>query len=224
MADWFACLPDYSICYLTAATCVVEGLKVPLPHLDSESAPSTLQSVLVIGGSSAVGSNAIQLLRLALPHATILTTSSAEHHAHLRSLGATHVFERTAQADPSAIKAATPNGAGVDAILDAVAVAGSQPSIFDALSASGPRLYAYPMAGQPIQVPQGVNGTLIFGRKIFGAKGGFRAMPALTQLLEDGKYHLPTPVETFGKGFEVILPALDKLKAGTSGRKYAVAI
>ena len=104
-------MTDWSICrvgYLTAAASITGGLHVPLPYLDPTGS-SSLKSVLVLGGSSAVGAAAIQLLRLALPSAMILATSSANHHAHLVSLGATKCFERSAQEDTSAVKAATPS-------------------------------------------------------------------------------------------------------------------
>jgi hypothetical protein len=86
---------------------IILGLNIPLPHLGFPPSNS-LKSVLVLGGSSVVGSGAVQLLRQALPHAIILTTSSAQHHAHLLSLGATKCFERSVQENPSALLAATP--------------------------------------------------------------------------------------------------------------------
>lgn len=198
-------------------------MHVSLPHLDP-TASNSLKSVLVLGGSSAVGSDAIQLLRMALPSAIILTTSSSKHHAHLLSLGATKCFERSAQEDTLAIKAATPDGSGVEAILDTVTAAASQPAVFTALSPSGPKLYSQVVTGQDVEVPKGVNGTIIFGRQIFGAKGGMNAMPALAKLIESGKYKLPVQVEVVGKGFDAISQGLDKLTKGTSGAKYVVSL
>jgi len=127
------------IYHLTAAAAIVDGLHVPLPHLDPIDS-SSLASILVLGGSSGVGSSAIQLLRPALPSATILTTSSAKHHDHLVSLGADKCFERFTQDDTSTIKAATLGGVGVDAILDPVQAGASQPSIFTAFNPTGPKI------------------------------------------------------------------------------------
>jgi NADPH:quinone reductase-like Zn-dependent oxidoreductase len=165
-----------------------------LLHLDPTGS-SSLKSILVLGGSSAVGAAAIQLLRLALPSATILTTSSAKHHAHLVSLGATKCFERSAQEDTSAIKAATPGGSGVDAILDAVTAAASQPAVFTALNPNGPKTYSQVATGENVEVPEGINSTVVFGRQIFDAKGGMTAMPGLASLVESEKYRLPVQVE-----------------------------
>ena len=212
------------ICYLTAAANIVAGLHVPLPHLDP-SGSSSLKSVLVLGGSSAVGAGAIQLLRLALgSSATILTTSSAKHHSHLVSLGATKCFERSAQVDTAAITAATPSNRGVDAILDAVTAASSQPSVFGAFNPDGPKIYSQPLTGQNVEVPEGIHATVVFGRQILGAKGGQTAMPALTNLLQSGKFKLPVKVEVIGKGFDVIEPGLDRLMRGVSGTKFAVSL
>ncbi|MCJ1386432.1 hypothetical protein MMC17_009558 [Xylographa soralifera] len=211
------------ICYLTAAAAISVGLHVPLPYLDSTGS-SSLRSILVLGGSSGVGAAAIQLLRLALPSATILTTSSAKHHAHLVSFGATECFERSAHEDTSAIKAATPGGAGVDAILDAVTAAAKQPSVFTALNPTGPKTYSQVVNGENVEVPEGINSTAVFGRQIFGAKGGTTAMSGLAGLVQSGKYKLPVKVEVVGKGFDAIEQGLDKLMKGVSGTKYVVSV
>jgi NADPH:quinone reductase-like Zn-dependent oxidoreductase len=192
-------------CYLTAASAINHGLHVPLPHLDPSGSHS-LKSILVLGGSSAVGGDAIQLLRLALPSAKILTTSSAKHH------------ERST--DEDTIKAATPGGLGVDAILDAVGAAASQPTIFAVLNSTGPKLYSQVMTGSDIKPPDGINQTVVFGRQIFGANGGMNAMPGLASLVESGKFKLPVKVEVVGKG----LDSIDKLMKCVSGTKYVVSL
>ena len=171
-----------------------------------------------------MGAAAIQLLRLALPSATILTTSSAKHHDHLVSLGATKCFERSAQEDPSAIKAATPNGSGVDAILDTVSAAATQPTVISALSPTGPKLYSYVVTGENMEAPKGVNSTAIFSRQLFGAKGGMTAMAGLANLVQDGKYKVPLKVDVVGEGFDAIEQGLDKLMKGVSGTKFVVSL
>ena len=200
------------------------GLHLPLPYLDpTGTSEYNLESILILGGSSGVGASAIQHLRLSLPNATILATSSTQHHGRLVSLGATKVFERTAEiAD---IKTSTPGDTGVDAIIDAVGAAGSRPSIFDALSPNGPKLYSQVITGQNITVPEGIKATMVTGRQLFDTKGGLAIMPVLAQLLEDDKFQLPTKVEIIGKGFEAIKPGLDRLmKTGVSGNKLVVSI
>lgn len=199
------------------------GLHVPVPDLGLDSG-NPLKSVLVLGGSSACGAAAIQLLRLSLPSATILTTSSSKHHAHLVSLGATACFDRTAQDDPSAIKAATPGGTGVDAIFDAVTAASDQPAVFDTLDPNGPKLHAYPIGGLNVEVPKGVTSTGIIAGMIFNKVGRPPVMSSLTDLLQNGKYKVPIKVEVVGHGFEAIGPAVDRLKKGVSGTKCVVSV
>jgi NADPH:quinone reductase-like Zn-dependent oxidoreductase len=213
-----------SIVYLTAAAAVVNGLHVSLPYLDSSGSKSSLKSVLVLGGSSGVGASAIQLLRLALPSLTILATGSAKHHDHLLSLGASKVFERSAQDDPSAIKEATPGGAGVDAILDTVTATLGQPAVFTALNPAGPKVYAQVVTGPNPQVPEGITTIPVIARQLFTTPGGTTAMPGLAGLIDSGKFKPPVKVEIVGEGLESIGQGLDKLKKGVSGTKYVVRL
>lgn len=201
------------------------GLRLPLPHLNPDTSEHELKSVLVLGGSSGIGAAAIQYLRLALPEATILATSSVQHHKRLLSLGATRCFERPAQDNTAEIRAATPNNAGVDAILDPVAAAATQPTVFTAFNPNGPRFYSQVMTGRDVATPQGVNATVLFGRQIFATRGGLRILPGLAELIESDQFKLPTKVEVVGHGFEAIQSGLEKLmKGGVSGNKYVVSI
>ncbi|KAJ5604966.1 hypothetical protein N7510_010120 [Penicillium lagena] len=211
---------------MTAAAAVTVGLHLPLPHLDPDSVSKyKLESILVLGGSSGIGAAAIQYLRLALPGATILTTSSKQHHKRLLFLGATQCFERSAQEDTAAMTAATPGSAGVDAILDVVGAAAHQPAVFTALNPGGSQLYSQVVTGQNVNVPHGVNGTAVFGRQIFGTNGGQAVLQGLVRLFESGQFKLPTNVEVVGKGFEAIQPSLERLmKDGVSGNKFVVSV
>jgi hypothetical protein len=51
---------------------------------------------------------------------------------------------------------------------------------------------------------------LLFGRQIFGIKGGLRVLPGLAELFENGQFKLPTNVELVGEGFEAIQPGLER--------------
>lgn len=75
-----------------------------------------------------------------------------------------------------------------------------------------------------VEVPKGVDSTIIFGRQTFSVKGGTSAVPALAILIESGKYKLPIKVEVLGKGFDTIEQGLEKLKKGVSGTKYVVSL
>jgi len=82
--------------------------------------------------------------------------------------------------------------------LDAVTAAASQPTVFTALNPAGAKIYSQVVTGQNVEVPKGINSTTVFGRQIFGAKGGMTAMPGLATLVQSGKYKLPIKVEVVG--------------------------
>ncbi|KAK5663826.1 hypothetical protein OQA88_29 [Cercophora sp. LCS_1] len=197
----------------------VYGINIPL-----DIPPPPLDSILVIGGSSGVGASAIQLLRLALPNATIISTNSPVHNKRLVALGAKSCVDRNldAQKVVSAIKAASPGGKGVDAILDAVAGVGR---LWDALRSDGPRLYSGVLTGQEVAVPEGVKGTTnIVAQMMFQGKEGAGVMGKLADLVDEGSYELPQEVEVVGRGLEDVGAGLEKLRKGVSGTKLVVAL
>lgn len=210
-----------SIAYLTAAATIRVGLKIQLPGLSRITDSNVPKSVLVLGGSSSVGSAAIQLLRLALPSIHIVATSSTQHHTHLKTLGASECLDRSAQDDSAALKAAIPDGAGFDAIIDAVGAGISSPTVYAALRDEGPRLCAAVVTGPPATFPAGVQGTLVGGQDFLDAEK--EAMPYLARLVDEGKYTLPVRVEVLGKGWDAVDVGLAKYPAGVSGAKMVVS-
>lgn len=204
---------------------------VPLFQHQSTSDPSSnetglpyINSILVVGGSSGVGASAVQLLRAALPHATILTTNSPKHNAHAINLGATACFARNEPDIVATIKAASPTGQGVDAILDAVAGAAENPRLFEALRIDGPRLYSQVFTGAQVSIPEGVSAQTVFGRMTFQLPGGISAMDKLLDLVDRGQFKLPLRVMVVGKGLEAIASGIEILKAGVSGTKLVVSL
>lgn len=212
------------ICYCTAAATIHAALKIPLPFLSSPPGAQP-RSILVLGGSSGVGAAAIQILRLALPSsATILATSSPQHHAQICSLGATKPFDQKSPSLIADIKAASPGGKGVDMIVDAVAGGAARPDIYATLRDDGPKEVGEVSTGASIEVPEGVSRTVAFGRQILKSEGGEGAMKALGKLVEEGSYKVPVRVEVVGRGLEAIAGGLEKLRSGTSGTKLVVVV
>jgi NADPH:quinone reductase-like Zn-dependent oxidoreductase len=244
-------LKDLRICYLTAVSAIIKGFGIPLPHLreppknnppnlddltspitiakqpELPKQPAEITSVLVLGGSSGVGGSAVQLLRQALPDLVIITTNSAAHKEKVTKLGATAWVDRNLESSQlvKAIKQASPDGKGVDAIIDAVAgAADGNGAVFDAFRGDGPKLYSHVMTGTKVNVPHGVKAATVFGRMAFQVDGGGAAMTKLVDLVDAGKFKLPLEIEVVGKGLDVIGGGLEKLKSGVSGKKLVVSL
>lgn len=215
------------VCYLTAVTALGIGLRAPLPFIKegplSGFCPS---SVLVLGGSSALGAATIQLLRIALPDCLILATSSPKHHGHLTNdLNADKAFDRHSASLIANVKSGTPGGRGVDAIVDTVGVGRTERQIFEAFDPTGPRKYAQVWTGdEEIEAPDGVESTMFRARDLFQLEGHKNAMPALQALLDGDKYRLPVSVHKVGDGLEALAKGLDLMRNGLSGEKLVVSI
>ena len=182
----------------------------------------------ILGGSSAVGATAIALLRLALPSTTtILTTCSPPHHARIVDvIGATRAFDPKSPDVLDAIRSASPNGDGVDAILDVVNAVAGQPDLLDLLA--GPdKIFAELFTGRnldPAAVPAGITHRVGGAANIADKPYGKNVYLALSDLLAAGKFGLPTRVEVVGHGLEAIEPGLKRLMGGVSGTKFVVAL
>jgi threonine dehydrogenase-like Zn-dependent dehydrogenase len=126
----------------------------------------------------------------------------------------------------AAIKAASPAGRGVDAILDAVSGAGEDASLFAALNKEGPNLYTNVFTGKEVKSPENVKATKVFAHMMFVTPDpeGACAMARLVDLVDEGKYKLPLEIEVVGTGLEEIGAGLEKLKKGVSGAKLVVAL
>lgn len=178
---------------------------------------------MILGGSSALGAAAIQLLRMVSPDCAVLTTSSPKHHSHLKALGATHTLDRSSSTLVEDIKAASSRG--VDAIFDAVGVGATDQHIFDTLDSQGPKRYAQVWTGDDeIIAPAGIDSVLFRGRDVPKLQGGRNIMLALQTLMEQGKYKPPVPVHKVGDGLDVLEEALNLMRKGVSGEKLVVAV
>jgi NADPH:quinone reductase-like Zn-dependent oxidoreductase len=216
-----------SVCYFTAMVGLGSGLEIPLPFL--KEGPTTglkPSTILVLGGSSALGASAIQLLRLAIPDSKILVTASTKHHKLIiDTLGPDMVFDRCSSSLVTDIKAATPGSKGVDAILDTVGAGTTERHIFDAFDPDGPKRYAQVWTGDAeIEVPTGVNSVLFRSRDFLQLQGGKNILLALQTLLEEKKYKAPLPVQKVGERIDGLERGLDLMRKGVSGQKLVVVI
>ncbi|KAL6898857.1 GroES-like protein [Trichoderma evansii] len=211
-----------SLGFMTAASALYCVLNISLPFVEPAlKDANTLKSILVVGGSSAVGAAAVQLLRIALPDAIIITTSSPKHHEHLKSLGATIALDYNAPDITSRIKQASLDG--VEAILDTVNGVATDPGLLQTLT--GLKLFAELVTGIFAKdIPEAVKHTLVFGKQIMSTPVADELFRALEGMIKSGQYKLPLPVKVIGHGLGDIEQGLEKLKAGVSGTKLVISL
>lgn len=180
-------------------------------------------SILILGGSSATGAAAVQLLRKAYPSLPILVTSSRKHHARLSDLGATFAVDYKSLSVVANLKAASPRAAGIDVIIDCVSAGASQTDISNVLDPTGSKRYAAVVTGVPVSVPEGVTTFLVNAWSILDMQGGKQLIPSLTKLVEEGTYRVPLPVRIVGHGLKELPSALNEVKT-VSGEKVVVML
>ena len=183
-------------------------------------------SILVLGGSSALGASTIQLLRISLPNSTIFATSSPKHHNPIEGvLGANKAFDRSSVSLVEEVKSATPGGQGIDAIIDCVGAGATERHIFDVFDPSGAKKYAQVWTGDDeIKAPHGVDSTMFRGRDMPALPGHPNIMLGLQDLLEDGRYKLPVPVRHLGDQLEALVEGVELMGRGISGEKLVVTL
>ncbi|MFI6701799.1 zinc-dependent alcohol dehydrogenase family protein [Streptomyces sp. NPDC050509] len=126
---------------LSAADATTLGSSGAVAHFALSHAHFTAgESVLVRGAAGSIGIMVVQLAARGGASAVAVTTSSAERGDRLRTLGATHVLDRSGGRDEDAPE-------GYDVIIDIVAGA-DMPSFFDRLNPNG-RMVAVGVIGGP---------------------------------------------------------------------------
>ncbi|KAL7278934.1 GroES-like protein [Trametes coccinea BRFM310] len=99
--------------------------------------------IVILGGSSAVGSNAIQLAKLS-GFSPIITTASLKNKALLESFGATHVVDRNLSAAALRDEVFKITGGPVEVVFDAISLPETQNAGFDLLTSSGTLVLVLP--------------------------------------------------------------------------------
>ena len=230
----------------TAATALFQQNHLGLRHPTSTAGP-TGQAVVVWGGATSVGSNAIQLAVAA--GYNVVTTASPHNHERMRALGTSRAFDYASPTVLADIVAAL-HGMTVAGVL-AVGTGSAEPSVAIA-AATGAKRVALASPSVSFATLRGVNlafvramSLLVAGNVALQARclvHGIRARfvwgsslmtnevgPMLWEdflpaALAEGRY-LPTPAaEVVGRGLEQVQPALDALRRGVSARKIVVSL
>lgn len=213
-----------SIAFVTAVSAIVKSLQIPLPFLPFLAAAGPVpSSILVLGGSSAVGAAVIQLLRAAYPALPILASSSPKHFELVRYLGASSVADYKSVSFVADITAASPAGDGVDVIIDCVSAGASQSDICDVFLSHGSKRYAAIVTGVPISMPESVKRLDVSAWDMVSVPGGEELIPSLTKLVEEGVYKVPLSVRVVGRGLEELGRVLEQVKTA-SGEKLVVTL
>ncbi|QRW25447.1 Zinc-binding dehydrogenase [Rhizoctonia solani] len=183
------------------------------------------KSVLILGGSSSVGQYAIQFARIA-GFSHIVTTASSQHASLLKSLGATHVCDRSA--DAQTIQSAFPATSPVSLVFDTISIESTQTLAFDVLGTPSPvpnarvSILHFPAESLKEKIAEGK----IVVDQIYGSTQMFRDMSApfwkkIGQWIEGGEF-VPNHVQLVNGGLGGIPEALDLSRKGVSGVKLVV--
>ncbi|KAG8732447.1 hypothetical protein FRC10_000917, partial [Ceratobasidium sp. 414] len=183
---------------------------------------ATGKPVLVLGGSSSVGQFGIQLARIA-GFSPIVTTASAQHIEYLKSLGATHVFDRNVDVKTLQEAFAGP----VSLVLDAISVLSTQKLAVEVLTKPDTAPGAHLAGVLPLDasLQKGLEGKVTVNN-IFGSSHAFKDLSVpywqvLSKWIEEGKV-VPNHVQVVGGGLSGVPEALDLSRKGISGVKLVI--
>ncbi|KAJ5730947.1 uncharacterized protein N7483_005455 [Penicillium malachiteum] len=209
----------FPLCIATAAQGLFSKEYLSLSFPSTTTGPNSMgKSILIWGGSSGVGSNAIQLCKAA--GFEVITTCSSRNAKYVKDLGADIVFDYT---DKNVIDQ-------VVAELDKSECIG----IFQAAGEPGPSCQVAYKSKQTLRVaatnpvtedvvPEGVEAKMIFasgGAVIYYETNLATFAGYLPEALAKGTYKVaPVPEVVPTKGVEGIQEALDILKKGVSAKK-----
>ncbi len=209
----------------TAATRLFQqdGLGLGLPTADPAERGET---VLVWGGSTGVGSNAIQLARNA--GYRVAATASARNLDYLRSLGAEIAIDRNCPTAVDELVAAIGESPlagslaiGNDSLPKVMRVAARAPGA-KRVSSAAPGLVTRILA---LRAPRGVRVSGIWGGTLKDNEVG----PAIYRdflpvALATGAYRAEPPAEVVGHGLQAIPAGLQRLRHGVSAKKLVITV
>lgn len=210
----------FPLCITTASFGLFGKDFLALPHPSLHPA-STGKSVLIWGGSSAVGSNAIQLAKAAGMH--VVTTCSSSSFDYVKSLGADQAFDYKSSSVTDDVAAELDKGTCAGIYLAAGKVAEacqvslkSKQKLF--VASTNPVMPGDAPEGVEAKFTIGSGGADMYDESIPITFGGFFA-----EALAKGQYKVAPPPEAVPtKGLEGIQEALNILKKGVSAKKLVV--
>jgi NADPH:quinone reductase-like Zn-dependent oxidoreductase len=210
----------------TAATGLFQEdhLALPLPTIDP---PDRGETVLVWGGSTSVGSNAIQLARGA--GYRVVATASPRNFDYVRSLGAAESVDyHGGDAVEKVIRAIgdSPLAGGLaigsGSLSKVLRIASRVPGRRRVASAQPDRIVRLQLLGRP---RHGVHVSGIWGGTLKDNEVGPAVFADyLPRALAHKQYRAAPPADVAGDGLDQIPAALDRLRRGVSASKLVVRI
>jgi NADPH:quinone reductase-like Zn-dependent oxidoreductase len=215
------------LCLSTAACGLFQKDYLALQHPSVPPKP-TGQSLLVWGGSTSVGSNAVQLAVAA--GYEVITTSSPKNFKYVQSLGATEVFDYNSPTITSdLINAFKTSGKKVAGAFNVTGIGGT--GAFEVccevlLKMNGSKFVATAMRASPgMVVPEGIESKMIFGSDLKNNEVSEAVYENfLEEALESGDYKAAPEALVVGRGLEKIQEALEVQKKGVSAKKVVVSL
>ncbi|KAG8704180.1 hypothetical protein FRC08_002380 [Ceratobasidium sp. 394] len=183
---------------------------------------ATGKSILVLGGSSSVGQFGIQLARIA-GFSPIITTASTQHTEFLKSLGATHIFDRNVDVKTLQEAFAGP----VSFVLDTISAPSTQKLAVEVLTKLPTTPGAHLAGVLPLEasLQKEIEGKVTVNN-IFGSSHAFKDLTVpywqiLSKWIEEGKI-VPNHVQVVDGGLSGVPEALDLSRKGVSGVKLVI--
>jgi NADPH:quinone reductase-like Zn-dependent oxidoreductase len=209
------------LCTSTAACALFQKDALALQFPSSPPKPPTGKLLLVWGGATGVGSNAIQLATAA--GYEVVTTCSPKNNDFVKSLGATLAFDyNSPTVVPDIISALKDK-----TLAGGFAVGNGSPTpVIDIISKSNSTKFvasANPNTGAP--PPEDIGFKFVFGTSLRENKVG----PAiyedfLPKALSDGTFLAKPDADVVGHGLGDIQKGLDILKRGVSAKKLVISL
>ncbi|KAI4199963.1 MAG: hypothetical protein LQ350_004224 [Teloschistes chrysophthalmus] len=211
------------LCLATAAAGLYDKDHLHLEHPFTTPKPMG-RVVLIWGGASCVGSNAIQLA-LASGYA-VFTTASSKNFEYVRKLGAAQVFDYTESTVTDDIIAAL-EGKTIAGVFDAVGRYGAFESCLDVVGHSSftGRKFISTVRPPPEKILNGVEARFAYSgsikdndiyKAIFGTY--------IPQALAEGKFVAAPDPYMVGKGLEHVQAGLDLVSKGMSASKAVITL
>ncbi|KAK1084754.1 hypothetical protein LTR33_002480 [Friedmanniomyces endolithicus] len=221
------CVLPLALCTAASSLFQKANLGLPLPGLDLTASKTEAKVLLVWGGSSSVGSCAIQMARAA--GFIVATTCGARNFDYCKDLGAAYVFDYTSSTVVEDIinQIEGKESAGVfTAMISAESITKSA-EIAHRLPGNKHEATVIPPMGSsqvPSALPEDVQISFCWSTHVKDDEVGPPLFEWITEALAKGVLRCkPTP-EIVGRGLEAVQQAVERMEKGVSATKLVVEI